>query len=94
MGIFDNLGGGGNKVSSRHWALSDVAVLTEQGKKKAEQFDMPGRQWKVLAILNENGPSSVRDLANEMGMEESKARAICESLCVDKYIQKSGAGGS
>lgn len=85
MGIMDVFSGKKKmRVSSR-----DILVLTPLGKTKAEQFNMPGKQWRMLSLLNENGPSSVYELANEMGTDEEKANAIARELISQGFVRRS-----
>ena len=39
-------------------------ALTEFGKTKAEQFGAEGDMWQVLAFLDENVPSTIREIGD------------------------------
>lgn len=76
------VGGGGN---------ASVLVLTPLGKQKADGYDLPGNKWRVLSQMQELGPSTVKDIADETNMPEAKVREICKSLIRQGYIKKSSA---
>jgi DNA-binding MarR family transcriptional regulator len=88
MGMLDGILGKKQKVSS-----SSVLVLTPLGKTKAEKFDLPGSKWKILNTLNENGPSTISELASETGMDEQKVRAIAKGLASTGYIRQGSSEG-
>lgn len=66
--------------------------LTPLGKTKAEEFALSGPKWEALAILNENGPSSVGEVAEELKCSPEKVRAILRSLIKSGYIRRIDAG--
>ncbi len=87
MGIMDSMMGKKPAKTSEHTIL----VLTQLGKAKSEKFDLPGAKWRILSILNESGPSSLRDITEEIGMDGEKAKAICRELITEGYIKKAEA---
>ena len=88
MGIFDKLTG------SQHRAVGErvVIVLTPLGKTKAEKFDLPGRKWQVLATLDEQGASTITEIAEETRMSTGKVKSIVKELIATGYAKKAGEG--
>lgn len=62
--------------------------LTQLGKTKAEEFSLHGPKWEVLAALNENGPSSVSELSDEVKASPEKTKAILRSLVKSGYVRR------
>ena len=89
MGILDAVkkmtNSGPTKATSR-----TVVVITPLGKTKAEKFDLPGVKWRILGVLNEEGPCTLRELASTVGMEEDRLKAVCKDLAAEGYIRKAG----
>lgn len=67
--------------------LNQTYGLTTLGKTKAEEFALHGPKWEVLATLNENGPSSVSEIADETNMNATKVKGILRDLKASGYIQ-------
>lgn len=85
MGLLDGVMGGKKPAkTSEHTIL----VLTSLGKAKSEKFDLPGAKWRILSVLNENGPSSLRDISEEIGMDGEKAKIICRELITEGYVKR------
>jgi len=57
-----------------------VIVITPLGQQKAEKFEGQGIEFRALAILHDEGPTSIKDLANRLNIESDKARAIANKL--------------
>ena len=89
MNIMDGI----DKLKSRRHKGTPVAILTALGRTKLEKPGVPEYEWRVLNHLNEFGPSSVKDIANEQGIPEHKTKAICKSLEGDGFIKRAGAEG-
>lgn len=64
--------------------------LTSLGKKKAEEFSETTPKNKVLAYLNENGVSTVPEVANDLGCSPQKAKMVINSLEKDGYVRPVG----
>ena len=62
--------------------------LTALGKTKAEEFSLSGPKWEVLAVLNENGPSSVSEIAEESKSSTDKIKAILRMLIRSGYVRR------
>lgn len=62
--------------------------LSALGKTKAEEFALSGPRWEVLAMLNENGPSSVREIAEETKLSPEKVKAILRGHIRSGYVKK------
>ncbi len=84
MGMLDNMMGKKPTKTSENTVL----VLTGLGKTKAEKFDLPGAKWRILSILNENGPSTLHDIGEEIGMDGEKVKAICRNLITEGYVKR------
>jgi len=61
--------------------------LTALGKTKAEEFSLHGPKWEVLACLDENGPSSVTEIAEEVKSSPEKVKMILKGLIRSGYIR-------
>lgn len=62
--------------------------LTPLGKTKAEQFSLQGPRFDVLSHLDENGPSSVAEIAEEQKMSTKKVKAIIKLLIKEELVIK------
>ena len=62
--------------------------LTSLGKEKAEKFSLFGPQGNVLSVLEENGPSSVSEIAEETRMSTDKVKSILKNLMRSGYIRR------
>jgi len=62
--------------------------LTQLGKTKAEEFSLTGPKWEVLACLNENGPSSVAEISEEVNTTTEKVKAMLKGLIRSGYIRQ------
>jgi DNA-binding MarR family transcriptional regulator len=71
------------KVSKHH-----TYGLTALGKTKTEEFAVKGPKFEVLATLNENGPSSVTELAEETHFTPGKVKIALRDLMNDGYVQQ------
>lgn len=67
-----------------------VVQVTPLGKTKADGFQLPGNKWRVLTMLDDSGPSSIKEISDELNLPESKAKAIVKSLITSGYVRKSG----
>ena len=65
-----------------------VFGVTPLGKTKAEEYSLSGPKWEVLSVLNENGPSSVSEIANEVKASPEKVKAILRALMNTGYVRK------
>jgi DNA-binding MarR family transcriptional regulator len=70
LGKFLNFGKK-NKIKAHTQVL-----ITEIGKKKAEKFESSGKEFAILAYLNEKSPSTITEIAEEtdIDIDELKAR--------------------
>ena len=82
-------------IGSRHEPVGANATvgLTGLGKTKAEQFSTQGPKFDVIGYLDENGPSSLSEIAEapNVRMSISKVKRIVASLIASGYVQKVGA---
>jgi predicted transcriptional regulator len=77
-----------DKVSERV-----VVQVTPLGKTKADGFSLPGNKWRVLTMLDDSGPSSIKEISEELNIPEAKAKGIVKSLITSGYVKKSGMDG-
>lgn len=61
--------------------------VTVLGKQKAENFDLEGPRWTVLAYLAEQGPASVSEVVKETNLGEEKVKLILRGLMQNGYVQ-------
>lgn len=57
-----------------------VIVITPLGQQKAEKFEGQGIEYRALAILHDEGPTSIKELGLRLNVESEKARAISNKL--------------
>lgn len=63
-------------------------MLTELGKEKAEEYGGTGSEYVVLNDLNDNGPSTVREVAQRAHLEEKTAKIVLERLVSKQRVTK------
>lgn len=59
-------------------------ILTETGRVKAEEYGGKGKEYEILNHLLDNGPSTKREIADGIQMEDRKLQ-----IAIDRLI---GAG--
>ena len=69
-----------DKVRSRRALKYSNYTLTTLGKEKAEEYGGEGREFEVLNDLNDNGPSTLREICGRTHMEEKIAKAVLRGL--------------
>jgi len=65
--------------------------VTPLGATKADEFSLSGPKWEVLACMRENGPSSVSEIATEIGISTDKVKAILKGLISSGYVKRVSA---
>lgn len=70
-----------------------IVQVTPLGKTKADGFSLPGNKWRVLTMLDDAGPSSIKEISEETNLPEAKVKAIVKSLIQSGYVKKSGMDG-
>ena len=68
-----------------------VVGLTPLGKSKAEHFTASGPVFEVLSYLQDNGPSSIKDIAGELKTNPKRARVIVRDMMREGYVKKQSA---
>jgi DNA-binding MarR family transcriptional regulator len=68
-----------------------VVGLTPLGKSKAEHFTASGPIFDVLSYLQDNGASSIKDIAGELHTTPKKARVIVKEMISSGYVRRMGA---
>lgn len=76
------------KGNTKKLGVNQSYGLTPLGKTKAEEFALSGPKWTVLAVLNENGPSSVSEIATEAHLSPDKVKSILRTLISSGYVQR------
>lgn len=71
--------------------LHNTYGLTPLGKTKAEEYTLSGVKWQVLAQLNDNGASSISEVATEMKTNPEKLKSIFKGLIRSGYIRRVNA---
>jgi len=64
-----------------------VVGLTSLGKQKAEEFSITGPKFEVMAVLNERGPCTIKELGEETRMGTSKVKFIIKSLVRSQCVR-------
>lgn len=81
MGLFGRFG-------KRDVVSSEMVVgLTNLGKQKAEQFSVSGPKFEVMAVLNERGPCTIKELGEETRMDISKIKFIVKALVRSQCVR-------
>lgn len=60
--------------------------LTELGKIKANEYGLAGPRWEVLNDLDDNGPSSKREISERIHIPEDKVKVVLQSLEADRFV--------
>ena len=55
-------------------------ILTETGREKAEEYGGEGVEYKILNHLLDNGPSTKRQIADGIGMDEKKTQIALDRM--------------
>ena len=66
-----------------------VLVITPLGQQKAEKFEGQGLEYRALAVLHDEGPTSVKELATRLNIEHDKARTIGNSMIRSGWATRS-----
>ena len=67
-------------VRSRRTAKYSNYTLTEIGKQKAEEYGGTGKEFEVLNDLNDNGPSTLREIAQRVHTDEKVMKVVLKRL--------------
>jgi len=66
-----------------------VIVITPLGQQKAERFEGQGIEFRALAVIHDEGPTSIKELATRLNVESDKARAISNKLIQNGWATRS-----
>lgn len=80
MGFLDKVLGG---------KKSKLVTLTEIGKDKVENAvgDETKSRYIIMADLDEHGASSIHEIAERKGLEESRVKVICQKLISEQLAR-------
>ena len=67
--------------------------VTQVGKAKADNFAGNGVRWEVVAHLAESGPSSVNEIANELGENPRRIEQVLKNLSGLGYVKATANEG-
>lgn len=73
--------GGGQKYRSNY-------QLTQLGKTKAEQINISGAKGEVVMALENIGPCTISELANEVRMSPANVKQVMQILMRDGWASK------
>jgi DNA-binding MarR family transcriptional regulator len=62
--------------------------LTQLGKTKAEEFGLSGPNWEVLAYLDENGASTIKDIAEGTHFSGDRTKEVLKRLISSGYVRR------
>ena len=65
--------------------------LTPLGKTKAEEYRVTGPRGSVMQMLDDSGPSTISEIANETRMSSERVKRILNSLQADGWIRRVSA---
>ena len=77
--------GGGQKYRSNY-------QLTQLGKTKAEQINISGTRGEVVMALDNIGPCTIPELANETKMSPTMVKQAVAILMRDGWVTKTATG--
>ena len=60
--------------------------LTALGKTKADKLEASGPMWDVLAYLDENGQSTLRDISDGTHFSQDKTNEVVKRLVASGYV--------
>jgi len=70
----------GKGMSKRPTTLT----ITPVGQQKLERFEGTGLDMRALQILQDEGPTTVRELEKRLGIDENKALVLARDLTRNK----------
>ena len=73
--------GGGQKHRSNY-------QLTQLGKTKSEQINISGTRGEVVMALENIGPCTISELANEIKMSPIQIKQVMQILIRDGWVRK------
>ena len=76
--------GGGTKQRSNY-------QLTQLGKTKAEQINISGARGTIVMALENIGPCTISELANEVKMSPVNTKHVMQILIRDGWVRKVSA---
>ncbi len=62
--------------------------LTQLGKTKAEEFGLSGPSWDVLAYMDENGASTIKEVAEGCHFSPEKTKEVLKKLIDSGYVRR------
>jgi DNA-binding MarR family transcriptional regulator len=84
MGKYGSMLGGLFKKSSAVYGLTDV------GKQKHDNMTASGPKLDILVYLNDNGSSSIREISEQLHLDERKVKAAVNAMINDSWIMPTG----
>jgi hypothetical protein len=87
VGLLDALKG--NKGRLRPYTC---VGLTEIGKAKANAMNQTGAAFDILNTLNDKGPSTILEIAEDNNQDSNKVLQVCEKLIQSSYIRDMSRG--
>ena len=79
--LFDKVLGKGKKQSN--------IAITQTGKRKVEELSAGGIKFDILSYLEDNGSSSINELADATRANEHKVRMTIKSMIHDGWVKES-----
>ena len=59
-------------------------TITPVGQQKLEHFEGTGLDMRALQILQDEGPTTLRELERKLGIDENKAKVLAKDLVRNK----------
>lgn len=78
-------------MGSNHKGTGSTVVITPLGSVKSEKEDLPKPWFDILNYVKENGPSTERELARELGKDQGKVHVVVTELRGEGYVKYSAA---
>jgi len=80
MNEFDQMIKTIDHVRSKRMAKYSNYALTELGKTKADEYGGEGKEFEVLNDLSDNGPSTLREIAQRVHTDEKVMKVVLKRL--------------
>lgn len=89
MGEFTDFVKAVDHVRSKRQAKFSNYMLTEIGKKKlSEEYSGAGIEWDIINDLEENGPSTKREIASRIHADEKATQGALDRLEQKQRVTK------
>jgi DNA-binding MarR family transcriptional regulator len=87
MGEFTDFTKAVDHIRSKRQAKFSNYILTEIGKKKlSEEYSGAGIEWDILNDLEDNGPSTKREISSRIHADEKATKGALDRLIAKQRV--------